>query len=132
MKAVLIGWLTALLMGCASTSAHEPVPALIVGANTASRAELQHVVSKALGRQRVVLADDALTSSSDLIIESTRPRDGAGQLLNGRVLRAPDHFQLLVDGARCYLRHEGTGRRYALYATRCRARGSAPPAQTLP
>jgi hypothetical protein len=119
-------------MGCMTSSAHEPVPALIVGANAASRAELQHVVSQALRRQSVLLADDALTSSSELIIESARPRDSAGRLLNGRELRAPEHFQLLVDGQRCYLRQISTGRQFRLLATRCSAIATAPPARVHP
>jgi hypothetical protein len=110
-----------LLAACQSTGLSAVTPAVITDANAAVRSELQQVVSRALNRPRVLLADDALTTSSELIIESARPRDGAGRLLNGRELGTPEHFKLLRDGARCYLVHERTQRRYELRQAHCMA-----------
>jgi hypothetical protein len=124
MKAAWALWAGVLLISCAGSHAHEPMPAVIVGADAASRADLQRIVNLALGRSGVLLADDALRNSSELIIEPARPRDDAGHLLNGRDTRAPEHFRLLVDGPHCYLRRESTRRRFELMATHCVAQHS--------
>jgi hypothetical protein len=108
-----------MLSACQSAGQAVPSPAVIVDANAAVRAELQQVVSNVLNRTNVLLADNALTSSSELIIETARPRDGAGRLLNGRELGNPEHFSLLRDGTRCFLVHERTQRRYELKEARC-------------
>ena len=108
-----------MLAACQSAGLAAPSPAVIVHANAAARAELQQVVSRAINRPRVMLADDALVSNSELLIESAHPRDGAGRLLNGRELGNPEHFSLLRDGSRCFLVHARTQRRYELKQAHC-------------
>ena len=129
MKSMRAGWMGLLLAACVSTSEGKPVPAVLIGVDAASRADLQRVVAQALARASILLADDALTRSSDLIIEPVRPRDTAGRLLNGREQRPPEHFQLLLDGTRCYLRQESTGHRFLLAAAHCAASAEHPPAR---
>ena len=71
------------------------------------------MVRNALNGSEVVLARDALTNDSLLIIEP--------QHLTGRDLRRPEHFRLVLSGARCVLVHEGTETRMRLTDTTCRA-----------
>ncbi len=107
---------------CASAPAGKDVPAVITSPTEAGRAELLRVVRGALNGAPLTLADDALTRDSSLIVERVRPRDASGLPLDGRVLGAPDRFRLVVNGSRCLLVHERTGKRYRLRATTCAAR----------
>jgi hypothetical protein len=88
-------------------------------ATAESRAELERVISSALGGAPVTLADDALTSTSELTIERARPRDSQGRLINGRELGRPEHFRLLKVGTDCVLVHEASGQRFTLAHTTC-------------
>jgi hypothetical protein len=114
--------LTAVLAGCVGAGTRTAVPAVIATANAASRAELKRVVGEALGQSNVLLAEDALTTSSELIIEPARPRDATGRLLQGRELTPPQRFHLQLTGTRCELVHESTQRRYPLRSVRCTPR----------
>ncbi|MCI0434935.1 MAG: hypothetical protein L0271_15035, partial [Gemmatimonadetes bacterium] len=67
-----------LLTGCRSLDAEQEVPAIVTAPDSASRAELERVVSNALNGVPVTLADDALTRESALTIEHIRPRDAQG------------------------------------------------------
>lgn len=107
------------LTSCALSQAQPGTPAVIVEPSAASRAALLSAVSDALGVANVTLADDALTRSSTLIIEHTRPRDAGGRQLNGRDLDRPQHFQLVQNGARCTLIHQESGKRMQLKQTVC-------------
>jgi hypothetical protein len=110
-----------LLAACQTAGQAAPTVAVLTDTNVAIRAELQKVVSQALNRTAVLLADNVLTTSSELIIESARPRDGAGRLLNGRELGDPERFSLLRDGTRCFIVHKRTQHRYELKQAHCRA-----------
>jgi hypothetical protein len=81
--------------------------------------ELARVVREALGAP-VTLADDALTTSSMLVIERANPRDGSGRPLNGRRLYRPESFELFTRKSRCVLVQTRTGRRWTLRHTACR------------
>lgn len=111
---------------CATTSAAKDVPAIIVGADTQSRTELQSAVSKALNRTSVTLADDALTQDSMLTIEPVRLRDPQGSIAQGRAqgreTRMPEQFRLVKSGRRCVLIYERTGQRIELANTMCAAK----------
>src|SRR5207247_516423 len=71
------------LAACATGSGRD-VPAVITTPTAESRAELRRVVSRALNRATLTLADDALTRDSTLIIERARPRGADGAPLSGR------------------------------------------------
>lgn len=112
----------AAVAACATTSAAEDVPAIIVRSDTQSGTELQSAVSKALNRTSVTLADDALTHESTLIIEPVRLRDPKGSIAQGREMRMPELFRLVKSGHRCILIHERTGQRIELANTKCAAK----------
>lgn len=107
------------LSACGSLRAEPESPALLTQPSTESRAELERVISNALGGAPVTLADDALTRASELTIERARPRDAQGRLLNGRELGRPEHFRLLKVDSDCVLVHERSGQRFTLVQTHC-------------
>jgi len=106
---------------CELKLAQKEMPALIDHPTSQSRAELKQIVSTALNGAPILLADDALTRESVLIVERVRPRDAHGILLNGRELERPEHFRLVKSGKRCFLVHEHTSRYWPLRSTACRA-----------
>ena len=108
-------------LGCASV-AQPDTPAVIVDATSESRSELLRTVTTALKRNDVVLADDALTRDSLLVIERKVARDPTGQRLSGRDFEKPDQFQLVVNGSRCALVYVQSGQRYELERTHCAAK----------
>ena len=71
-KALLGASLWIMLTGCQTVNADYDQPARIVNPDADSRAALQATVNEALGRE-VMLADDALTGSSMLVIERWLP-----------------------------------------------------------
>jgi hypothetical protein len=118
-------WTTALALlasGCASI-AQPDAPAHIVAPDAASRAELRTTIARALQRSDVLLADDALTRTSTLLIERTAARDPTGQRISGRDYEAPEQFELVLSAQRCTLIHTRTGQRYELRSTRCELQG---------
>ena len=110
-----------LCAGCSTAEVSSEVAALRIDADSRSTAELENVVSSALGGRRVSVADDALTSSSSLIIERAKLRrvDAPPEL--GRDLSEPERFRLVRDGNQCFLVHERTGLRWLLTDTDCAA-----------
>ena len=109
---VLLGVIFSLCT-CKALSKEADVPAHISNPTTESRAELLRVVRAALNGSRVTLADDALTDDSLLIIEPKH--------LQGRDLRKPDHFRLMLSGSNCVLIHQETAARSTLTQTTCTA-----------
>src|SRR5215471_461764 len=112
-----------LLAACASSSASGDRNAVIVNPDAKSRLALQNAVSKTLGVAYVVLAEDALTKESTLIIEPARIRDFQGRLLQGRDSRGPERFHLVKGKKKndCVLVYEHTGTRIPLIDTECKA-----------
>ncbi len=106
-----------LLASCASsgaprpTAAEEGVPAVIVDPTPGSRAALLQAVTDLLDGAQPLLADDALTRESTLLIERRH--------LEGRDRGTPEHFRLLRIGAQCVLVRESTGQRSVLVETKC-------------
>jgi hypothetical protein len=104
----------ALLASCASAGGTRPdreeVPAVIVDPTPQSRAALLQAVTDALG-VRPLLADDAFTKASTLIIERRH--------LEGREMSRPEKFLLFKIGDDCVIVHERTGQRSPLVETRC-------------
>src|SRR5512144_2563069 len=97
-------------MSCASAAPRAPaddgVPAVIVDPTPESRAALQQAVTDALHGLDVLLAPDALTRESVLLLE---PRH-----MEGRETRTGEKFRLVKSGAQCVLIHERTGQRFVL------------------
>ncbi|MDE0193479.1 MAG: hypothetical protein OXQ90_19155 [Gammaproteobacteria bacterium] len=108
---------------CQSVGSDEPadVAALRVEPTPASTTEIGDVIEKALPGRRILLASDALTESSLLVIERRRHERLEGVLSSGAADEAPHRFRLVVDGQQCELVHLNTGKRHALRRTRCRA-----------
>lgn len=108
-----------LAAACKVNPMHEERPARIVNPTPESRAELQRVVSDMLFGADVALADDALTTSSVLIVERRRIRNLESPPLSGRDLGQPEHFRLVTTGKQCLLIHENDRARYELLETEC-------------
>lgn len=107
------------LSACKNGTLQEETPALVSEPGPESRAELQGLVSTALGGVDVLLADDVLSESSVLIVERQARRDPQGKRLPGRELGKPEKFQLLLSGNHCVLLQQSTGKRWDLQETRC-------------
>ena len=112
---------------CQSVGSDEPadVPALRLESTPASTAEIRDVVENALPGRHILLASDALTESSLLVIERRRHERLEGALSAGVAGEAPQRFRLVLDGEECELVHVNTGKRHALTRTRCRAEDAA-------
>ena len=87
--------------------------AVLVEPSPQARDAIVRALAGALGSQ-VMLADDALTSDSKLIIERSH--------LEGRDLGQPEQFVLVKNGGSCVLIHQRTQKRYALPEASCEAR----------
>jgi hypothetical protein len=108
------------LVACHSRLQANDLPAVIDSPTPAGRAELVNVISKALNGPEVTLADDALTNSSTLIIERKQLRDIRGRIDSGRVMEAPEIFDLVINGSSCVLIHRQDESRYDLKETVCK------------
>lgn len=112
----LIG-LTA-LAACQAMENSDDVPARISNPTAASKAALQGAVNAAL-HSEVLLADDALTKSSILVIENMPPRTLENLPAAGRVMEPPFRFHLVKQGNACILIDGRDGARYPLDDTTC-------------
>lgn len=109
-----------LLVGCQTMATDDDVPALISNPSSTSRAALQQVVNDVLGTE-VTLADDALTSSSMLIIERKPPGTTQGRLATGRNMEPAIQFRLVMNNSDCILIDTRDETRYPLENTTCLA-----------
>ena len=96
----------------------DDVPALISDPTDASRQSLQSAVNDALNTE-VLLADDALTTTSTLSVERSPPRDVQGQLATGRNMEPSIRFQLVMNDSDCILIDTRDASRYPLKNTTC-------------
>jgi hypothetical protein len=119
---VLVGALSASLYGCCKKTVptERDQPARVIEADAASRLAVQNAVSTALHTD-VMLADDALTTTSVLVIERNPPRSLQGHPAQGRIMEAPIQFQLVRHGEACVLIDQRDRSRYPLENTRCKA-----------
>ncbi len=117
-----VAWLA---LASALAAAPDSAPAVVMDSSPASRTDIQQAVTNALGKE-VLIADDALTTSSLLIIERHTPRTIEGRIASGRILDAPEVFQLVLEKDRCVLVHRRTDVAYPLENARCRAASPAP------
>jgi hypothetical protein len=113
----VVGYVAAALLVCACRT--DDRPARIVDPTDASRAALHDAVVTALQGADVTLADDALTLSSQLIVEPTVHRDAQSGRVMGREVRAPVRFVLLKNREQCVLESVTTRQRWVLAATHC-------------
>lgn len=112
---------------CQSAGSDEPVDvfALVAESTPASTTEIRDVVENALDGRQILLANDAFTKSSLLVIERRRHERLEGTLSSGAAEEAPHRFRLVLDGEKCELVHLNSGKRHALNRTRCRAEEAA-------
>jgi hypothetical protein len=96
------------------------MPAVMVNSTPQSRAQLAGAVSEMLGGSPVMLADDAFTRSSVLLIERSPARDAEGVRMTGRDYGKPETFTLVRSNGACVLVSARDGRRFALTEARCR------------
>lgn len=108
------------IAGCKNVAPDADVPAVIVDPDAASRAALKATVDAMFGTD-VLLADDALTDSSLLIIERRMPRSIEGSPAAGRTMEMPYQLRLVTDGTQCILLDPRDGSRHTLADTTCRA-----------
>ena len=107
---------------CQSVGSDETadVAALRVEPTPAGTTEIREAIENALPGRRILLANDAFTESSLLVIERRRHERLEGVRSSGAADEAPHRFRLVLDGERCELVHLNTGKRQALTRTRCR------------
>lgn len=109
-----------LASACTTAELQDAQPAVLLAPTTATRAELHKIITAALGNRQLMLADDALTHESTLILDRQPRTDAGGALLNGRELGMPEHFALFVRGSNCWLVRERTGQRWQLAHAQCK------------
>jgi len=108
------------LAGCQTMATDNDVAARITKPSAASRAALQSAVNDALNTE-VLLAADALTSSSILTIERSPPKTLQGRLATGRNMDPPIQFRLVINGSDCILIDTRDDARHLLENTTCAA-----------
>jgi len=107
-----------LLSACQTMSADQDQAARISPATDASRAVLQETINNAL-HTSVMLADDALTTSSVLTIELNPPGTMQNPNPLGRDMGKPIQFRLVVNQSACILIDQRDGTRHVLNDTTC-------------
>jgi len=93
-------------------------PARITDPTEASRAALQQTINTVLHIE-VVLADDALTDSSVLTIEHTSPGTMQTPTPEGRIMKMPFQFRLVINKSDCILIDQRDRSRHTLENTSC-------------
>jgi len=109
----------ALLAACTRAAQPSERAALLVEPGEQTRAELARAVAAVYHGVPVLLADDALTRESSLVLEHAHPRDAAGLPLSGRETGRPEMFDLVITREGCVLVHRGSGQRTPLRTARC-------------
>ncbi|MEX2963059.1 hypothetical protein [Microbulbifer sp. TYP-18] len=112
--------LLAVLVGCGSQSARSgELPALLVQSTAENRAELQRVLSSALNGAPVLVAEDAFTRESILVIQRSPPQEFRQGPLQGRDMGHPERFRLMMDDGGCWLKRLADGSRWKLEGIDC-------------
>ena len=106
------------LTGCQTMATADDVAARISKPTAASRAALQNAVNDALNTN-VMLADDALTTSSNLSIERSPPGSMQGRTATGRNMDPPIRLRLVMNDSVCILIDTRDETRYPLDNTTC-------------
>jgi len=108
------------LVGCKSTQAQQPEPALLDAQSTKTREALEQTIGDLLNSQPVKLADNVFTIRSTVVIERLSSRDNQGIFLNERDLKSAESFTLLIKGKNCLLQHDQTKKMIKLGEIECR------------
>lgn len=108
------------LAGCGTMENNGDIAARITNPTPASRAALQSAINDAL-QTEALLADDALTNSSLLIIERKTPQSLQNVPATGRNLDSAIQFRLVMNDEECILIDTRDGGRRKLASTTCRA-----------
>ena len=107
-----------LLAGCKATAINAEFPALIIDPDDASRAALQAAVNAAMHTE-VLLAADALTKSSRLIIDRRSADTIDNSAAQGRIMETPLQLLLVSNGTDCILVDPRNDSRQVLENTSC-------------
>lgn len=107
-----------LLVGCKTTAVNEEYPARIIDPDDASRAALQAAVNAAMHTE-VLLAADALTETSTLVIERRSADTIGNSAAQGRIMDTPLQLQLVSNGTDCILVDPRDDSRQVLGNTSC-------------
>ena len=120
MRSLIPATLFLALVGCKNVAPDADTWAIIVEPDEMSRTALQSAVNEMFDTE-VLLADDALTDTSLLIIERKIPRSIEGSPAQGRNMEMPFQLRLVTDGKDCILVDPRDGSRHILADTRCAA-----------
>lgn len=115
----LVALSTALLSACVSRADQTAAPALLVDLTEQNRQQLAAVVAKALHRDKVLLAPDALTQTNQLIITRAPKRTLTQNPVMGRSEENAEYFELLKKGDSCFLLLRSSQQLYPLKGMRC-------------
>ena len=108
-----------IIAGCQALTAQSDIPALITNPTDESRAALKKALAEAFHGTELTLADNALTQTSLLTVESGA-RHIIGKLpRRGRILEKPIQFRLVKNGTECVLINLRDQSRHKLQNTTC-------------
>ncbi len=119
MRQVTGGLVILLITACQSMNVDGDVPAVIADPDETSRAALRATINGLFAGQDVLLAEDALTASSELAIEFGARGSLEHRPLTGRVVSEPLRFRLVKNGSECFLIDPRDDSRHLLADTRC-------------
>jgi hypothetical protein len=111
--------LVSAIAACGTPAVQPEYPALLTNPSPTTLLEIEQTISTAMDGAKVSIAEDALTTSSQLTIEQSMLRSIDQQPEMGRNLGRPDQFQLLIDGPQCVLVHDKTGLHWLLKTVEC-------------
>lgn len=104
--------------GCKTVPDENDHPARITDQTDAGRAALQQTVNEIIGTE-VMLADNALTERSVLVIENWPRPSLQNPRPQGRVMRDPIRLVLVINEDRCFLVDTRDGSRHPLENVTC-------------
>jgi hypothetical protein len=108
------------ISACQTLADNNDVPAVITDPSAESRAALQSAIAASLNTE-VIIADDALTKASALIIQRNPPQTMQQRPALGRNMDPPIRFDLVLDGSQCILIDTRDETRHLLEDTTCAA-----------
>ena len=111
-----------ILSSCAPTHPLLLAEALLQHPSAESRIILENAVGKLLNSQPIKLANNVFVDKSTIIIQSSQPKDSQGNLLDGREIRQADTVSLLIENAKCYIKHDQSGHIKLVENIRCQAK----------
>ena len=117
--AVLLAFLAG---GCQSFTAQSEVNAMLTKADGQVHEELVAVISRLSGVFKVLIGDDAFTTSSYLALDGAKLKEPSGLLMQGMETEEPNVFRLVKTGDACYLVFLKTGQHAPLAKAQCLAK----------